>query len=104
MKILKQSGWFAALVLVLCSAAAVADKDKFEETIQLFRDAGDSAGYFNSAYGYAVFPTIGKAGFGIGGARGAGREEEEEETRTGRPTQTRGRLLRGFSGCPYRVG
>ncbi len=28
--------------------------------------------YFDQAYGYAVYPTVGKAGFGIGGARGKG--------------------------------
>jgi len=29
--------------------------------------------FHNSAYGYAIFPTIGKGGFGIGGAHGTGR-------------------------------
>jgi lipid-binding SYLF domain-containing protein len=28
--------------------------------------------FFSSAYGYAVFPTVGKGGFGIGAARGRG--------------------------------
>lgn len=28
--------------------------------------------FFNNAYGYAIFPTVGKAGFGIGGAYGEG--------------------------------
>ena len=28
--------------------------------------------FFGSAYGYAVFPTVGKGGFGIGGAYGSG--------------------------------
>ncbi len=28
--------------------------------------------FFNKAYGYAIFPTIGKAGFGLGGAYGEG--------------------------------
>ena len=48
-------------------------EDSYSKTIQAFKDAGDSAGYFNSAYGYAVFPTIGKGGIGIGGAHGRGR-------------------------------
>jgi lipid-binding SYLF domain-containing protein len=42
------------------------------EAIKLFKDAGESAGYFKDSYGYAVFPTIGKAGLGIGGAHGSG--------------------------------
>lgn len=28
--------------------------------------------FFNKAYGYALFPTVGKAGFGLGGAYGEG--------------------------------
>ena len=42
-------------------------------TVKLFQNAGQSADYFKRSYGYAVFPTIGKAGFGIGGAHGSGR-------------------------------
>jgi lipid-binding SYLF domain-containing protein len=38
----------------------------------MFADAGIS-NMFNSAYGYALFPTIGKAGFLVGGAYGKGR-------------------------------
>lgn len=41
-------------------------------TVKLFQDAGESAGFFKKSSGYAVFPTIGKAGLGIGGARGSG--------------------------------
>ena len=33
--------------------------------------------YFKEAKGYAVFPNVGKAGFGIGGARGKGEVFEE---------------------------
>jgi len=42
------------------------------DTVKLFRNAGESASYFGKSYGYAVFPTIGKAGLGIGGAHGSG--------------------------------
>jgi len=42
------------------------------ETAKLFQNAGQSAAFFNSSYGYAVYPTIGKAGLGIGGAHGSG--------------------------------
>ncbi len=47
--------------------------DNYSETIGVFKDAGASGTFFKSAYGYAVFPTIGKAGVGIGGAHGKGR-------------------------------
>lgn len=45
----------------------------YEETIDIFRNAGESAGFFNTSYGYAVFPTITKVGVVIGGAGGDGR-------------------------------
>ena len=68
-----------AVVLTVALSAmfgplALADDDaaKCAETIKLFQDAGQSAGYFKSSYGFAVFPTIGKAGLGIGGAHGSG--------------------------------
>ncbi|RLQ22665.1 hypothetical protein DWB85_06695 [Seongchinamella sediminis] len=48
-------------------------QDNYDKAIAAFRSAGDSANYFNSAYGYAIFPTIGKGGIGIGGAHGRGR-------------------------------
>lgn len=47
--------------------------DKYDDTVDLFRNAGASNAFFGNSYGYAVFPTIGKAGFGVGGARGKGR-------------------------------
>src|SRR5262245_3130556 len=66
------------LALVLCTMAPlVARADDYQKTIDAFRKAGESGGYFDSAYGYAVFPTIGKGGFGIGGAYGKGRVYEK---------------------------
>ena len=46
--------------------------DEISDTLKIFRDAGESAQFFNKNYGYAVFPTIGKAGFVVGGAYGKG--------------------------------
>ena len=43
------------------------------DTIKVFKDAGESGTFFAKSYGYAVFPTIGKGGIGIGGAYGKGR-------------------------------
>jgi len=61
---------FLALAAV---AAGIALADSYDDTIKLFQDAGQSASFFKNSYGYAVFPTIGKAGFGVGGAHGSGR-------------------------------
>ena len=46
--------------------------DDFDDTIKVFKDAGQSAKFFQKAYGYAVFPTIGKDGIGGGFAHGSG--------------------------------
>jgi hypothetical protein len=54
-------------------SASVAWADEYDDTVKLFKDAGKSAGFFDSSYGYAVFPTIGKGGFVVGGAHGNGR-------------------------------
>ena len=45
--------------------------DNYSETKKMFEEAGLSD-MFESAFGYALFPTIGKAGFVIGGAYGKG--------------------------------
>lgn len=60
----------AALLLI---GAGVVRADEYSDTVALFKDAGESAGFFKDCYGYAVFPTIGKGGLGIGGAHGKGR-------------------------------
>ena len=60
---------------LMFGALAHADDDdaaKCAETLKLFQAAGESANFFKKSYGYAVFPTIGKAGLGIGGAHGSG--------------------------------
>jgi len=59
------------LMLVVPFGAVWADD--YDDTIKIFKMAGESASYFDKSYGYAVFPTIGKAGIGIGGAHGKGR-------------------------------
>jgi lipid-binding SYLF domain-containing protein len=51
--------------------------DDYDDTIKVFRNAGQSGNFFGSSYAYAVFPTIGKGGIGIGGAHGSGRVYEK---------------------------
>jgi lipid-binding SYLF domain-containing protein len=62
----------AALVLVGVSAG-VARADSYDDAIQTFKQAGKSGTFFAKAYGYAVFPTVGGAGFVVGAAHGKGR-------------------------------
>jgi lipid-binding SYLF domain-containing protein len=61
-----------ALLLLLPLSGNLA-ADDYQETIGVFRNAGESGRFFSGSYGYAVFPTIGKGGMGIGGAYGRGR-------------------------------
>jgi lipid-binding SYLF domain-containing protein len=62
----------AAVPMFGTLAHAAATADECAATTKLFRDAGESAAFFGKSYGYAVYPTIGKAGLGIGGAHGSG--------------------------------
>lgn len=66
---------FLGLLLALLGAFALspAFADEYSDTLKVFRQAGESGAFFSHAYGYAVFPTIGKGGIGIGGAYGSGR-------------------------------
>ena len=64
--------WLAPLLLVAL-AAVPARADKYDDALKAFRNAGESGEFFAKCYGYALFPTIGKGGFGIGGAHGSGR-------------------------------
>ncbi len=56
-------------------------KPKVAETVAKIKekDSGMQS-FFDKAAGYAVFPTVGKGGFGIGGARGKGLLMVGEET------------------------
>ena len=60
---------FAAFILMPAYVAA----DEFTQAAKVFRDSPVVAPYFTKSYGYAIFPTIGKGGIGIGGAHGSGR-------------------------------
>jgi lipid-binding SYLF domain-containing protein len=64
-----------SLVMAVTSQTALAGAEEnvpFQEAKKAFIDAG-AAEMFNTAYGYALFPSIGKGGAGIGGAYGKGR-------------------------------
>ena len=67
--------WLVILLFALPFGNSWADD--YEDTIKVFTNAGESGGFFDKSYGYAVFPTIAKAGFGIGGAVGKGKVYEK---------------------------
>lgn len=68
-----------ASIMIACVCFALttpAWADKYSDTVARFKKAEVTRPYFTSAYGYAVFPTIGKGGIGVGGAAGKGRVYE----------------------------
>jgi len=66
---------FTLFLMLLIPAAATwaDDKNETAEAIAVFKGAGESGKFFKSAYGYAVFPSIGKGGIGVGAAHGDGK-------------------------------
>lgn len=58
---------FAALLATQASAA-----DKYSVAIENFKTSPTVEPFFENAYGYAVFPSIGKGGIGVGAAHGKG--------------------------------
>lgn len=69
MKYKRSLSVMALLMLVVTAAWA----DEYTDVVTRFKNAGESAGFFQRCYGYAVFPTIGKGGLVVGGAHGTGR-------------------------------
>ena len=64
-----------ALIAVFLVVPALAKEKKVEDysaTIAEFQKIPDVAAFFGNAHGYAIFPTIGKGGLGIGGSHGKG--------------------------------
>jgi lipid-binding SYLF domain-containing protein len=70
MKTITRAWVMVAAIGIFCG---VARADSYSDTMTLFKNARESASSFKKCYGYAVFPTIGKAGLGVGGAFGKGR-------------------------------
>jgi hypothetical protein len=62
----------AAALLVSSNVTLAQKSEDVSETIELFRSIPQVATYFDSSYGYAVWPRIGRGGLGIGGAMGRG--------------------------------
>ena len=66
---------FPILMIMFILALALANPvqaDKYTDTVNVFKKSEAVQPFFKNAYGYAVFPTVGKAGIGIGGSYGTG--------------------------------
>ena len=62
-----------ATLAVVLTYIPLAHADNYDNAISTFKAAGKSGTFFPKAYAYAVFPTVGDAGFIIGAAHGKGR-------------------------------
>jgi hypothetical protein len=63
------------LFVLMASVAipfAIANAGRDSDAASLFRKADKSAEYFTNSYGYALLPTVGKGGLGVGAAHGSG--------------------------------
>lgn len=73
MKLFIRPAALFALLLLPFATAWADSKDNTAEAIAVFKAAGESGKFFKTAYGYAVFPSIGKGGIGVGAAHGDGK-------------------------------
>jgi lipid-binding SYLF domain-containing protein len=72
---MKKNYLFPVVLIVVMAALILsipAYADKYTDTMDVFKKSEVVQPFFKNAYGYAVFPTIGKAGIGIGGSYGTG--------------------------------
>ncbi|MDZ7842787.1 MAG: lipid-binding SYLF domain-containing protein [Gammaproteobacteria bacterium] len=81
---------------LLCSVVVMlplsaAHADEYRNALEVFKAAGESGRFFDNSYGYALFPTVTKAGFMVGGAYGEGRVYEQGRY-VGNTTMTQGSI------------
>ncbi len=62
----------AALLLAVPTSAMARKVQDYSEAINDFKSIPSVAPFFAGAHAYAVFPTIGKGGLGVGGSHGKG--------------------------------
>ena len=64
------------LLLLLIMVNPVSFADNYDGTLDVFESSPELQPYFDNAYGYAVFPTVGRGGIVVGGSYGKGRVYE----------------------------
>jgi lipid-binding SYLF domain-containing protein len=64
--------FFVAVIFAMSFLTAANATDHYANTIRVFRESPAVAKFFETSYGYAVFPLIGKGGYVIGGSYGEG--------------------------------
>lgn len=67
----------ATVLLASMSLSLAREVKDYSSTIAEFKAIPVVAGFFDGAHGYAVFPTVGKGGLGVGGSHGKGQVYRE---------------------------
>ena len=63
---------FGVLTILFCGLSSALAVEDYSSSIAVFKKSAVCKPYFEKAYGYAMFPTIGEGAFGIGAAHGDG--------------------------------
>ncbi len=64
--------FICCMIIATAGIGSPTQAANYTGTIELFRQSPEVQAFFGDAYGYAVFPTIGKAGIVLGAAYGKG--------------------------------
>lgn len=64
--------FLTTMMLLAANISTAAEVQDYSRTIKIFEESPQVREFFNSAYGYAVFPAVGKGAFTIGAAYGRG--------------------------------
>ena len=88
------------LVIVTPSFTAAGEEGKYTSSMQVFRNSDAVQKFFDNSYGYAFFPTIGKAGWVVGGSYGKGWVYRNNEI-TGRVSVIEGSIGFQFGGKAF---
>jgi lipid-binding SYLF domain-containing protein len=66
-------------VISIAVLFSTAHADSYSNAVDVFKKSTAVQPFFKNSYGYVIFPTIGKGGFGIGGAYGKGQVYHGDE-------------------------
>jgi lipid-binding SYLF domain-containing protein len=72
MKTVHRFPMLVSMIVLALTLSVSAQADSFTDTIEIYKKSDAVTPFFNNAYGYVIFPTVGKGGIGIGGAYGKG--------------------------------
>jgi len=75
-------------LLIVAAVASPVFADEYTDAVNKFKQSPVTQPFFDKAYGYAIFPTIGKGGVAVGGAYGKGRVYTRDGHHTGDVSMT----------------